>query len=304
MSMRGNRYNAGMPMSSNSQDGINGSNAEGGFLQQAHEVAERIDNMLGTIGGPIKPYLPAIGRFLIVATFLEDAIRIMSQWSDQVYYIWNVRNYWYFVSVTYLALNVLCMFAGSFCVITKKRLIYGVGALLFVVISQAWVYGLLTDLQFFTRNVSLIGGLLLAVSDAFVHDRRALSMPGLPMIEDKDKSKYLQLAGRVLLVILFLQYMLTKRWTAVGAFFNILGLAACALVVIGFKARLSASFLTVLLTIQNLTANPYWKYASHNPTRDYLRYEHFQTLSIVGGLILLVSSGAGRISIDEKKKIY
>jgi len=176
--------------------------------------------------------------------------------------------------------------------------------LMFVIVSQALVYGLLFNFQFFFRNLSLIGGLLMALSDAFVRDRRNLSLPGLPMIEDKDKSKYLQLAGRILLICLFLAYMVAKKWTILGGVFNLLGLAACILVVIGFKARLSACFLVVMLSIQNLMLNPYWRYSVHNPTRDYLRYEHFQTLSIVGGLILLVNSGAGRISIDEKKKIY
>ena len=35
-----------------------------------------------------------------------------------------------------------------------------------------------------------------------------------------------------------------------------------------------------------------------------LRYEFFQVLSIVGGLLLVVNAGAGEFSIDEKKKIY
>lgn len=37
-------------------------------------------------------YLPAIGRFLIVVTFLEDALRIMTQWNDQVYYLRDYRG--------------------------------------------------------------------------------------------------------------------------------------------------------------------------------------------------------------------
>jgi uncharacterized membrane protein YphA (DoxX/SURF4 family) len=32
--------------------------------------------------------------------------------------------------------------------------------------------------------------------------------------------------------------------------------------------------------------------------------QHFQTLSIVGGLLLVVNTGAGKISIDEKKKVF
>ncbi|KAF5209242.1 hypothetical protein E0198_004518 [Clavispora lusitaniae] len=38
--------------------------------------------------------------------------------------------------------------------------------------------------------------------------------------------------------------------------------------------------------------------------RDFLKYEFFQTMSIVGGLLIIVNAGAGALSIDEKKKIY
>jgi hypothetical protein len=37
-------------------------------------------------------YLPAIGRFLIVVTFLEDALRIVTQWSDQLTYLHDYRH--------------------------------------------------------------------------------------------------------------------------------------------------------------------------------------------------------------------
>ena len=37
-------------------------------------------------------YLPAIGRFLIVVTFLEDALRIITQWSDQLAYLKDYRH--------------------------------------------------------------------------------------------------------------------------------------------------------------------------------------------------------------------
>jgi hypothetical protein len=35
----------------------------------------------------LKPHLPTIGRFLIVVTFLEDSLRIVTQWSDQVWFL-------------------------------------------------------------------------------------------------------------------------------------------------------------------------------------------------------------------------
>lgn len=36
--------------------------------------------------------MPAIGRFLIVVTFLEDALRIITQWNDQLLYLHDYRH--------------------------------------------------------------------------------------------------------------------------------------------------------------------------------------------------------------------
>ena len=62
----------------------------------AHTVEDNID----IYTQPLKPHLPAIGRFLIVVTFLEDSLRIVSQWSDQLWYLQR------FVSSTFHAVLV------------------------------------------------------------------------------------------------------------------------------------------------------------------------------------------------------
>jgi len=56
-------------------------------LDKLRTIASKIEDQAEVISQPLKPHLPAIGRFLIVVTFLEDALRMITQWGDQVWYL-------------------------------------------------------------------------------------------------------------------------------------------------------------------------------------------------------------------------
>ena len=56
-------------------------------LEKIRSLSTAVEDQVEIYSQPLKPYLPAVGRFLIVVTFLEDALRIMSQWSDQIWYL-------------------------------------------------------------------------------------------------------------------------------------------------------------------------------------------------------------------------
>lgn len=271
------------------------------FLEKVHNYVNAADNRISEVGAPLKPYLPLVGRILVVITFLEDTLRIVTNWGIQVRYIWQVKGVPWILTEIFFVLNVVFMLLGSFSVVTKKRLLYGVGSLVGVLCSQAIVYGIF-DIQFFARNVSLIGGLFLVLSDVFAREKRRL--PGLPEMDSKDQSQTFILAGRILIVVLFASHLIRTKWTLSAILLNILSVSSCALLVVGYKARISASLLALLLLLQNFMTNSYWKLGAWNPVRDHKRHEHFQVLSIVGGLILLVNLGAGRLSFDEKRKIY
>jgi len=219
------------------------------------------------------------------------------------------------------------MLAGSYMVIARKHAEIGVGALLGVVVSQALGYGLIFDVNFFfrliprqpstyDRNLSVIGGLLMVLSDSL--HRRKIAFAGLPELSDPSSTNrtYFQLAGRILLIFLFLGLCFKgDSWTLGRIGVSIIGLLACIMVAVGFKAKYSAMFLVALLSVSNVLINNWWSVHSAHPHRDFLkyclllnlancRYDFFQTLSIIGGLLLLVNMGPGGLSVDEKKKVY
>lgn len=162
--------------------------------------------------------------------------------------------------------------------------------------------------MFFLRNLSVTGGLLLCMSESILR-KKALNkknsmFASLPQLTVSERHKYFQLAGRVLLVLLFLGFIFNGEWNYLRMAVSFLGLAACAMVVIGFRAKMSATFLVSILCIVNMLVNNWWSVQHSAYKSDFLRYDFFQCLSIMGGLLLLVSIGPGGISYDEKKKEF
>ncbi|KAL6891175.1 SURF4 family domain-containing protein [Trichoderma longibrachiatum] len=301
--------------------GVSDESNSGSILDQIRPYTSKVEDLLDSFSEPVKPYLPAIGRFLIVVTFLEDALRIITQWSDQLLYLHDYRHIPTGINHLFLLFNVVAMVSCSFLVIVRKYSDYAVAGLMSVVVIQAFGYGLIFDLNFFLRNLSVIGGLLMVLSDSWVRKTKAFA--GLPTLDEKDKKMYFQLAGRVLLIFLFIGFVFSGEWSFWRVLVCFLGAGACVMVVVGFKAKYSATLLVVILSVFNLLVNNFWTVGAivslppflqlicsstqlheHHPHKDFAKYDFFQILSIVGGLLLLVNSGPGQFSIDEKKKVY
>lgn len=161
----------------------------------------------------------------------------------------------------FLSLNVVAMLVCSVLVIARRHSEYAVGGLLGVVVTQALGYGLIFDLNFFLRNLSVMGGLLMVLSDSW--HRKRFAFAGLPQIDEKDRKMYFQLAGRVLLIFLFIGFVFSGEWSITRVVVSMLGFVACVMVVVGFKAKWSAVLLVVILSIFNLLINNFWTVGSH-----------------------------------------
>lgn len=148
----------------------------------------------------------------------------------------------------------------SVLVIARKHSEYAVGGLLGVVVTQALGYGLIFDLNFFLRNLSVIGGLLMVLSDSWV--RKRFVPAGLPQLDEKDRKMYFQFAGRVLLIFLFIGFVFAGEWSFWRVVVSLFGFVACIMVVVGFKAKWSAVILVVLLSVFNILVNNFWTVSS------------------------------------------
>ncbi|KAJ3214233.1 hypothetical protein HDU67_001940 [Dinochytrium kinnereticum] len=272
-------------------------------MEAAKEALTKFESFLDQISQPIKPYLPAIARFLLVVTFLEDSLRISTQYGDQKYYLKKYRGFAAWGADIFLCLNVLIMTAGSILAILKRYTEYAVIGLFLVVVSQSIGYGLVFDPSFLMRTLSVCGGLLMLLADAWSSKKRTI-FAGLPSINETDRSTYLQLFGRILLVFLFMSFIFAGEITLARIVVALIAFVGCIMVVIGFKAKWSAWLLITFLSISNVVLNNWWSLHHNHPQRDFQKYDFFQNLSIMGGFLLLVNLGPGGISMDEKKKNF
>jgi len=147
-----------------------------------------------------------------------------------------------------------------------------------VVVTQALGYGLIFDLNFFLRNLSVVGGLLMVLSDSWV--RKTFAPAGLPQLDEKDRKMYVQLAGRVLLIFLFGGFVFAGEWSVWRVLVSLFGFVACVMVVVGFKAKFSAVLLVLILSIFNVLVNNWWTVGFRFPRVDFLLLTDFASSSI------------------------
>jgi len=89
--------------------------------------------------------------------------------------------------------SIQVMSSASVAVIARKYPEISVGALLGVVVVQGFGYGLIFDLNFFLRNLSVIGGLLMVLSDSL--SKKKTLFAGLPSLSETDRKIYFQVSA-------------------------------------------------------------------------------------------------------------
>lgn len=280
--------------------------------EKLNSMVRSTEKLLDQASVPSKSYVPIIGRFLLVSGFIEDALRILFQWSSQVDYIYQFRGLPKVLAVLFLGYFCLGMLSSALCVIFRFKTIVAGGILVSIIVLQSFVYGLLTEFEFIMRSISIIGGLLILMAEEHSTQDRASrqsqgAFAGLPAsLTDysKDRATWLSFVGRIFIIALVITTIFTGEMNFFRLTFGLISLVVSVMIIIGFKAKIGAACLLLGLAVFNVIINNWWSVSGTSHMRDFLKFDFFQTLSVIGGLVLLVVTGPGFFSIDEKQKEY
>ena len=149
-----------------------------------------------------KTTLPHIARFCLVSTFFEDGLRMWVQWHEQKEYLamsWDWSN---FTATSFILFNLVGQLGSVAMVLFRWKIDIACFNLLLTVLLQTIAYSILWDLQFLFRNFALCGALLLVWAESKVEDKSLFA--GVPSLGENKVKTYLQLAGRVLMVFMFI----------------------------------------------------------------------------------------------------
>eukprot|EP00128_Syssomonas_multiformis_P006787 Colp12_sorted_trinity150504_noHs@18827 len=203
-----------------------------------------------------KKAVPKIGRALVVATFIDDGLRMYLQWTDQMYFMTRQFGGVRFLAGMFIIFNLVAQLVASGAILLQKKTVYASMVLAGIIVMQAMAYSVLWNVNFFLRSFALIGGLVLLVADHTKDDKHGFA--GVPEMDSpKTRKNYLQLFGRILLVLMFVTLVHGEQ-SASRILFTVVGGVLVLLVAIGYKTKLSALVLAFFLIVQNVMFNSFW----------------------------------------------
>ena len=264
-----------------------------------NELLSKAEDIADTVCRKSKHVLPHLARFCLVSTFLEDGLRMCYQWGDQRDYMNHTWNCGGFLASLFVFINLIGQLTGSLMILARDQVKPACLLLGFIVVLQTFAYSILWDLAFLFRSLSLAGSLLLLFAEG--HSETKSLFARVPTLGDNKPKSYMQLTGRILVVFMFVT-MLRMEFSFFQAVQNVIASVMMVLVTVGYKTKLSALVLVVWLFSINMWFNAFWMIPYNKPMRDFLKYDFFQTLSVIGGLLMIVLLGPGGVSMDEHKK--
>lgn len=214
----------------------------------------------------VSPYLPLACRILLISTFLEDGIRVLFELNHQVDFLHHEYYIPSFIAAFMLLTNIIISFIAIAIILAGKRFARGMYenlaayALIGCVVYQQVLYGRHSpigsgNVGFLVRNLCLSGSLLLITCQSRIaQGRSALPLGLLDGQADKQTTvAYLQLASRIMLVLLGLEFI-----TTLGVLGTIMAIPVIVAVLIGYRLEISGIVLFGFYLVHNIINSAFW----------------------------------------------
>merc|ERR1712166_547069 len=112
----------------------------------------------------LQAYISKTARIMLTATFLEDAVRILTEFTPQLNFLVSSRGLPSALSYFVLIFSVLTQISGSVMIVAQFKTSLAVARLIVVLLMQTVAYGYIFDLTFMIRNIAVAGGLLIILA--------------------------------------------------------------------------------------------------------------------------------------------
>lgn len=293
------------------------------------------------------PRLEFVVRLMLVATFLDDSLRMATHFIEQILQVseqgclssLGVMSP-VFATVA-LAIGLFTQSVGAYCLLKLREPDLATKALIAWMIAQPMLYGQLSNFEFVTESISIIGGLLLLRAH-LVYDQASHGVGART-----------QLLGRLLLPAMYMYYAWLflfydfnhEETSSIGMYISSLSksfvetavvigfVIGCTLLFFGLKSRVVALFLALINLGFVTYLHPFfryiyiegweWKYDDISMSMpqvavrtdvspeefvidpaeiyDLHRYYFFMGLSTSGALLLLAQFGPGEIAVQKNE---
>ncbi|KZV79136.1 hypothetical protein EXIGLDRAFT_846835 [Exidia glandulosa HHB12029] len=203
----------------------------------------------------IGPYLPTIGRVLIVASLVDDALSLYLQWDDQIWYLERHRKMHHVRA--FLIFTTTSSLTGSAAIVCNICPAVFVTLLAAVLVGVSAAYGL--GLGAF-RNTGTICGLVLVL----LHNATQSAL-------SERQRRAIAYASGGILVFLAAMDLVTARPTLAHIIVACLTVALSIFILLGVKPTLAAAILVSILVVYTLIFDNWAMVDARHPSRPFLR---------------------------------
>lgn len=272
-----------------------------------------VNSRINSLKRAVRPVAPIVTRALISSTFIEDSIRTLGELPSQQLFFKHALGVPNWLSKAIIIPAVIVTLISATLFLVPKTHTKGAKLLLACVAYQQIIYGRHSALTtgnfgFFIRNLCMAGTLALFLAVRGGKDSRSsptggdMRLPGGGSASARLKRGAKDNAA--LLVRVLFAIACFEMYDVVGWWWALLIIPGSVALVFGYQAELCALMLMAFYGVGAIIANPFWTVrvldAESAHMRMLMRYEFLQTVSILGGLMLIIFTGPGAFSVDNK----